>query len=51
MFRADYLAGRDGGRSRTRKYRQVSFDGQSPSTRWLVVDLPDNPITTVDRLR
>ncbi|GAA1699879.1 bifunctional 3-(3-hydroxy-phenyl)propionate/3-hydroxycinnamic acid hydroxylase [Microbacterium sediminicola] len=43
---ASYLVGSDGGRSRTRKHMGVSFEGQSPSTRWLVVDVRDDPIGT-----
>jgi len=41
---AAYLVGADGGRSRTRKHIGVSFDGKSPSTRWLVADVRDDPI-------
>lgn len=43
---ASYLVGSDGGRSRIRKQMGVSFDGRSPSTRWLVVDVLDDPIGT-----
>lgn len=45
-YDAAYLVGADGGRSRTRKHLGVSFDGQSPSTRWLVVDVKDDPLGT-----
>lgn len=48
-YRAQYVVGADGGRSRTRKgleRRGVTFDGQSPSTRWLVVDINDDPLGT-----
>lgn len=45
-FRAAYLVGTDGGRSAVRKHLGVRFDGQSPSTRWLVVDLRNDPIGT-----
>lgn len=45
-FHASYLVGTDGGKSKTRKHLQVSFDGQSPSTRWLVVDINNDPIGT-----
>ena len=43
-LRASYVVGADGGRSHTRKHIGVSFEGQSPSTRWLVADLRDDPI-------
>ncbi|WP_204365550.1 bifunctional 3-(3-hydroxy-phenyl)propionate/3-hydroxycinnamic acid hydroxylase [Microbacterium sp. B19] len=45
-LRAAYLVGADGGRSRTRKHIGVSFDGQSPSTRWLVIDVRNDPLGT-----
>ncbi len=45
-LRAAYLVGADGGKSRTRKYLGVTFEGQSPSTRWLVVDVNDDPLGT-----
>lgn len=41
-----YLVGADGGKSRTRKGIGVTFEGQSPSTRWLVIDLNDDPLGT-----
>ena len=44
--RGRYLVGADGGRSRTRKHLGVDFDGQSPSTRWLVIDVRNDPIGT-----
>ena len=44
--RARYLVGADGGRSRVRKHIGVSFDGQSPSTRWLVIDVRNDPLGT-----
>ena len=43
-IRAAYVVGADGGRSHTRKHIGVSFEGQSPSTRWLVADVRDDPI-------
>ena len=43
-YRARYLVGADGGRSSTRKYMGVSFDGQSPSTRWVVIDMENDPL-------
>jgi len=45
-LRATYLVGADGGRSQVRKYLGVTFEGQSPSTRWLVVDVNDDPLGT-----
>ncbi|MBO0701223.1 MAG: bifunctional 3-(3-hydroxy-phenyl)propionate/3-hydroxycinnamic acid hydroxylase, partial [Zavarzinella sp.] len=44
QVRAQYLVGADGGRSDTRHAMGVSFDGQSNSTRWLVVDLNNDPL-------
>lgn len=43
---SQYLVGADGGRSKTRKYTGTSFEGRSPSTRWLVVDVNDDPVGT-----
>lgn len=45
-YRAQYLVGCEGGKSPTRKRMGVSFDGLSPSTRWLVVDVANDPIGT-----
>lgn len=45
-FRARYLVGCDGGKSPTRKRMGVSFDGLSPSTRWLVIDIANDPLGT-----
>ncbi|KMO80664.1 3-(3-hydroxyphenyl)propionate hydroxylase [Mycolicibacterium chubuense] len=42
--RARYVVGCDGGRSATRRLMNVSFDGTTSSTRWLVVDLADDPL-------
>lgn len=44
IFRSRYLVGADGGRSFTRKHMGVAFDGQSPSTRWIVIDMEDDPL-------
>lgn len=44
QVRARYLVGADGGRSSVRRAMGVSFDGQSSSTRWLVVDLATDPL-------
>jgi 3-(3-hydroxy-phenyl)propionate hydroxylase len=41
---ARFLVGCDGGRSITRKEMGVSFEGTSSSTRWLVIDLRNDPL-------
>ncbi|MEI7054779.1 bifunctional 3-(3-hydroxy-phenyl)propionate/3-hydroxycinnamic acid hydroxylase [Nocardioides sp. CCNWLW239] len=47
---AAYVVGAEGGRSFTRSWlgtkHGVEFEGKSPSTRWLVVDVEDDPIGT-----
>ncbi|WP_063045509.1 bifunctional 3-(3-hydroxy-phenyl)propionate/3-hydroxycinnamic acid hydroxylase MhpA [Nocardia pseudovaccinii] len=45
-FRARYLVGCEGGKSPTRKRLGLSFEGESPSTRWLVVDVNNDPLGT-----
>ncbi|MFE7415887.1 bifunctional 3-(3-hydroxy-phenyl)propionate/3-hydroxycinnamic acid hydroxylase [Rhodococcus sp. NPDC057529] len=45
-FHARYLVGCEGGKSPTRKRLGVSFEGESPSTRWLVVDVENDPLGT-----
>jgi 3-(3-hydroxy-phenyl)propionate hydroxylase len=42
--RARYVVGCDGGRSVTRRMMGVSFDGTTSSTRWLVVDVANDPL-------
>jgi 3-(3-hydroxy-phenyl)propionate hydroxylase len=42
--RARYVVGCDGGRSMTRRMMGVSFDGTTSSTRWLVVDIANDPL-------
>ena len=42
--RARYVVGCDGGRSTTRRMMGVSFDGTTSSTRWLVVDIANDPL-------
>ena len=42
--RARYLVGCDGGRSMTRRLMGVSFDGTTSETRWLVIDLANDPL-------
>ncbi|OBF18855.1 3-(3-hydroxyphenyl)propionate hydroxylase [Mycobacterium kubicae] len=41
---ARYVVGCDGGRSRTRAMMGVSFDGTTSPTRWLVVDIANDPL-------
>lgn len=47
---AAYVVGAEGGRSFTRSWlgerHGIDFEGKSPSTRWLVVDVDDDPIGT-----
>jgi 3-(3-hydroxy-phenyl)propionate hydroxylase len=43
-IRARYVVGCDGGRSITRQMMGVSFDGTTSSTRWLVVDIANDPL-------
>ena len=45
-LRAQYLVGCDGGRSTIRKQMGVSWDGKSSPTRWLVVDVRNDPLGT-----
>jgi 3-(3-hydroxy-phenyl)propionate hydroxylase len=45
-IRARYLVGSDGGRSVTRKLMGVSFEGQTSPTRFLVIDLRNDPLGT-----
>lgn len=41
---ARYLVGCEGGRSFTRKWIGAEFIGESPSTRWVVVDVRNDPL-------
>ena len=43
-FTARYVVGCEGGSSFTRKWMGVEFVGKSPSTRWVVVDVENDPI-------
>ncbi|MFC9159643.1 bifunctional 3-(3-hydroxy-phenyl)propionate/3-hydroxycinnamic acid hydroxylase [Streptomyces fungicidicus] len=43
---ARYAVGCEGGSSFTRKWMGVSFEGKSPSTRWVVVDVENDPVGT-----
>ena len=45
---ARYLVGCDGGRSSVRHGLGLPFEGRSESTRWLVIDLADDPIGTLN---
>ncbi|MFP1151561.1 bifunctional 3-(3-hydroxy-phenyl)propionate/3-hydroxycinnamic acid hydroxylase [Mycobacterium sherrisii] len=42
--RTRYVVGCDGGRSMTRRMMGVSFDGTTSPTRWLVVDIANDPL-------
>ena len=42
--RARYVVGCDGGRSMTRRMMDVSFEGTTSPTRWLVVDIANDPL-------
>lgn len=39
-----YFVGCEGGRSFTRKWMGVDFEGKSPSTRWVVIDCDNDPL-------
>lgn len=43
---ASYVVGCEGGRSFTRSWMGAEFVGKSPSTRWLVVDVDNDPLGT-----
>jgi 3-(3-hydroxy-phenyl)propionate hydroxylase len=43
---ARYLVGSDGGRSATRRLMATSFEGTTSPTRWLVVDISNDPLGT-----
>lgn len=45
-FTAAYVVGCEGGSSPTRKQMDVDFVGQSPSTRWVVIDVNNDPLGT-----
>ncbi|WP_099023803.1 bifunctional 3-(3-hydroxy-phenyl)propionate/3-hydroxycinnamic acid hydroxylase [Mycolicibacterium palauense] len=42
--RARYVVGCDGGRSATRRLMGVSFEGTTSPTRWVVIDLANDPL-------
>lgn len=41
---AKYVVGAEGGRSFTREWMGVDFAGKSPSTRWVVIDVNNDPL-------
>lgn len=41
---ARYVVGCEGGRSFTREWMGVDFEGKSPSTRWVVIDVRNDPL-------
>ncbi|MEV8451605.1 bifunctional 3-(3-hydroxy-phenyl)propionate/3-hydroxycinnamic acid hydroxylase [Streptomyces sp. NPDC052095] len=43
---ARYAVGCEGGSSFTRKWMGVGFEGRSPATRWVVVDVENDPVGT-----
>lgn len=43
-IKAKFIVGCDGGRSTVRKQINVSFDGKTDSTRWVVIDLANDPL-------
>ncbi|MFE9322436.1 bifunctional 3-(3-hydroxy-phenyl)propionate/3-hydroxycinnamic acid hydroxylase [Nocardia sp. NPDC052278] len=45
-LKARFVVGCEGGRSRTRDWMGVDFEGKSPSTRWLVIDVDNDPLGT-----
>jgi 3-(3-hydroxy-phenyl)propionate hydroxylase len=46
--KAQWLVGCDGGRSLVRKSLDISFDGITDSTRWVVIDILDDPVGLPD---
>ena len=43
-IRARYVVGCDGGRSTTRRLTETSFEGTTSATRWVVIDLRNDPL-------
>lgn len=43
-IRTRYVVGCDGGRSTVRKTLNISFDGETDSNRWVVIDLNNDPL-------
>jgi 3-(3-hydroxy-phenyl)propionate hydroxylase len=46
LLRARYAVGCDGGRSTTRRLMGTSFEGTTSPTRWVVIDLRNDPLGT-----
>lgn len=46
--KAQWLVGADGGRSTVRKSLGIEFEGVTDSTRWVVIDLHDDPVGLPD---
>ncbi|MGP6173729.1 bifunctional 3-(3-hydroxy-phenyl)propionate/3-hydroxycinnamic acid hydroxylase MhpA [Corynebacterium sp. A21] len=44
VVNARFMVGCEGGRSFTRKWMGVDFEGVSPSTRWVVIDVRNDPL-------
>lgn len=44
VYKASYLVGCDGGRSATRKALNIPFEGKTEPTKWLVVDIENDPL-------
>lgn len=44
QIEAQYVVGCEGGQSFTRKWLGVEFEGKSPSTRWVVIDVRNDPL-------
>ena len=47
-IRAKWLVGCDGGRSMVRKSLDIAFEGITDATRWVVIDLEDDPLGLPD---
>jgi 3-(3-hydroxy-phenyl)propionate hydroxylase len=45
---AQFIVGADGGRSTVRKILGIRFEGETESTRWVVIDLRNDPIGVPD---
>lgn len=48
-YTAEYVVGAEGGKSPTRKHLEgmgVTFEGESPPTRWLVIDVENDPLSS-----
>lgn len=45
---AKFIVGCDGGRSTVRKALDIPFEGKTDSTRWLVVDIQNDPLSIPD---